>query len=280
MFIEKVRSFVILTTTLSLLAACQTTQLKTSLTAEDQGSFKFPGVDNYWKGKTWDLSGTLDFPEAGTGAKYPLIVLSHGSRGPGYRSRTWGELFREHGYATFRLDYYTQRGLSRGGRGGPKTSADIFSALSVLATHPRIDTQKVALMGFSRGGTITDRAISYSPEETGGIHPAAFVILYGGCIFSNSSDVKPDVPVLFLIGDQDDLMSADVCRLAAERGKEAGQDIRTVVYPGAHHGFDGEGTSTVQWGGKSVRMWANQEVTAKARAEVLQTLKRAFAKRS
>jgi dienelactone hydrolase len=263
------------------LGGCQTMgPPKTTLTVTDEGSFSFPGIDNYWKGNTSNLSGTLDFPPASKDARLPLVVLLHGSAGPGYRSRSWASFFREQGYATFRLDYYTLRGLSQGGRGGPKTPYDVYSALRVLATHPKIDTSKVAIMGFSRGASITARSMSYSVDETGGVHPAAFISLYGGCEGTFISGSSPDVPVLYLVGEEDDLVPSRACVSLMKTGESFGKDIKTVVYPDAYHGFDDSISRTVMFGGQTVRMFADGEVTAKARVEVLSTLKRAFAKRS
>ena len=253
---------------------------KTTLTAADEGTFSFPGIDNYWKGKTSNLSGALDFPATSGDGKVPLVVLLHGSAGPGYRSASWGSYFREHGYASFRLDYYTLRGLTQGGRGGPKTAADVYSALRVLKTHPRIDTSKIAVMGFSRGGTITARSLGYSEDETGGVHPAAFIAVYGGCQGTFFNESTPDVPILFLVGDEDDLVPSDACVAVEEVGKSYGKDVKTVVYKGAHHGFDDNNRRDIYWGGQSVRMYPNGEVTEKARIEVLSTLKRAFTKGS
>jgi dienelactone hydrolase len=263
------------------LAGCQTAgPPKTTLTASDEGTFAFPGIDNYWRGNTSNLSGTLEFPQGAASNSLPLVVLLHGSAGPGYRSRTWANYFLDNGYATFRLDYYTLRGLTQGGQGGPKAAEDVYSALSVLKTHPRVDTSRIAIMGFSRGGTITARSMNYSADETGGVHPAAFIMLYGGCEGTFFSSDSPDVPILFLVGADDDLVPATACESAMELGQSYDKDVRTVVYPNAYHGFDDNASRTVSFGGSSVRMQPDSDVTAKARVEVLGTLKRAFAKGS
>ncbi len=259
-----------------ILGGCQTTPLDRALTAADEGSFVFRGIDNYWRGNTSNLSGILDFPSSAKSGQVPLVVLLHGSAGPGYRSRSWGEYFRDNGFATFRLDYYTQRGLTRGGRGGPASAADVYSTLKFLKSHPRIDTTKIAVMGFSRGGSITFLSIDYDEEDTGGIRPAAFIALYGGCERFVPDQGTPNVPILILVGEHDTLTSVEGCRIKMEMGKDYGKDIKTVVYPNAYHGFDDDRTRTVQFGGQSVKMVADSAVTAKARAEVLQTLRRAF----
>lgn len=46
-------------------------------------------------------------------------------------------------------------------------------------------------------------------------------------------------PVRELVGGADDYTGVDACVRYAERRKAAGDDYVIVVYPGAHHGFNG-----------------------------------------
>lgn len=261
---------------LLILGGCITAPKKTALTAADAGRFSFPAEKNYWKGKEADLVGTLEFPE-GTSGKVPAMIIMHGSAGMGYRGASWGEFLREHGIATFRIDYFTPRGLNQAGRDGPASPYDVYAGLKILATHPRIDAERIGVMDFSRGGSITLLSLNYDPQETGGVHPQAFVALYPGCQRVQFGRNLPDVPILILVGGEDVLSFAEVCEQRAQEAKAHGKDVKTVVYPGVHHGFDDNNSRTVQWGGRSVRMEANREATQQARGEVLVTLRRAFA---
>jgi dienelactone hydrolase len=58
------------------------------------------------------------------------------------------------------LDSFSGRGLKPPFESGAVPSPltiiiDSHRALSLLATHPRIDPKRIALMGFSRGGVAT-----------------------------------------------------------------------------------------------------------------------------
>ena len=61
------------------------------------------------------------------------------------------------GIATFAIDGMTGRGLVGVGSnqavlGRLNFIVDIYSSLAILAKHPRVDADRIVLMGFSRGG--------------------------------------------------------------------------------------------------------------------------------
>ena len=69
----------------------------------------------------------------------------------------WEEEFNAIGVSTFTLDGLTGRGLTQvitdqALLGRLNFILDIYRALDVLAKHPRVDSSRIALMGFSRGG--------------------------------------------------------------------------------------------------------------------------------
>jgi len=263
------------------LNACQTGgPPRTSLKLADEGTFAFPGVDNYWKGNTSNLSGTLLFPNSvASNVKLPLMVILHGSSGQDFRDSTWSDFLNENGIATFQLDYFSGRGLSSASRGGPETPADVYSALRVLKTHPRIDASKISIMGFSRGGMLTLRAVGYDTEETGGVVPAAFIAIYPGCGFLQMSKDMPDQPILILNGEEDTRSSANQCRFVEKQAEELGKNnIKIVIYPGVAHGFDGNKMGTVHDGTQTIFLTPSGTVTEAARKEVIQLLKKAYAR--
>ena len=61
------------------------------------------------------------------------------------------------GVSTFALGGFTGRALTQVNTdqsllGRLNFILDIYRALDILAKHPRVDPQRIALMGFSRGG--------------------------------------------------------------------------------------------------------------------------------
>ena len=102
------------------------------------------------------LTGRLAVPESE--GPVPLVLLLHGSDGPANGSVwNWGNFLGSLGMATLKVDSYTGRGHSviyteqaRVAEFAPVY--DIYRAIEVIADDQRIDPEKIAVMGFSRGG--------------------------------------------------------------------------------------------------------------------------------
>ncbi|MGI9166836.1 MAG: acetylxylan esterase [Pyrinomonadaceae bacterium] len=61
---------------------------------------------------------------------------------------------------------------------------DSYRALSLLATHPRIDPKRIALMGFSRGGGVALYASLRRFQRLhgpAGLEFAAYIPFYANC---------------------------------------------------------------------------------------------------
>lgn len=249
-----------------------------SLDGFSGGKFSFEGIDNYWKGKTSDLSGELTFPSTPSSDPVPTVMILHGSAGPGYRSDNWASFLNDHGYATLKLDYYSHRGINQGRRDGPASSGDVYSALNILSTHPNVDKTKIAILGFSRGGSITLMSTMYSPAYTAGINPAAFIAFYPGCERISVDKNAPDVPIAVMIGDKDSLANLPACQALADGGDRYGKNVQLYVYEGGYHGFDDNVARTINWGGSSVRMQPDAKIKAQSREDVLKVLQEAFSR--
>ena len=71
------------------------------------------------------------------------------------RDLAWADRFIASGMATFVVDSFSPRGV-KGFARQPSffaSVADLYAALHLLRTHPRIDPARIALMGFSARGT-------------------------------------------------------------------------------------------------------------------------------
>lgn len=204
-------------------------------------------------GQTVNIVGHLFLPPGAD--KVAAVVLVHGSGGI-YEAELdyWPRQFNAAGIAVFTLDLFGPRGVQSTADDQSLVPfaadvADVFAAVRLLATHPRVDRQRIALMGFSRGGTATLRAaverIIASQKLPDGLRYAAFVPTYaGGCAGIFRLVVKPGVfskaPMLFIHGDADDYTPIGACReYAGEIGK-AGTPVEFEVIEGAHHKFDAD----------------------------------------
>lgn len=193
--------------------------------------------------------------------KTPAVVLVHGSGGvyPELAS-FWARRLNEAGMAAFIIDVFGPRGVQSTAEDQSQVpfaadTADAFAALGMLATHPRIDARRIAVMGFSRGGMTAVRSgvlriangSSAAPDQRFAAHVAVYA---GGCTGTLAVTAKPGVfsaaPMLFVHGDADDYTYASDCRDYSQRLKAAGVPTEFVALPGARHKFDLDNPQRVQ----------------------------------
>jgi dienelactone hydrolase len=92
----------------------------------------------------------------GAAGRRPAVVLVHGSGGVSPREDRWADELRRAGAATFVLDSFTGRGITFTEEDQAQLSSlamigDAYRALELLATHPRIDPERIAVRGFPKG---------------------------------------------------------------------------------------------------------------------------------
>jgi dienelactone hydrolase len=201
---------------------------------------------------------------AGAG-RLPVVMLQHGSGGMGANVEMWTREFNAMGVSTFALDGFTGRGLTQVNinqalLGRLNFILDIYRALDILAKHPRVDTQRIALMGFSRGGQAALYASLKrfnSMWNKSGIEFAAYMPFYPDCAttFVSDTDVA-DRPIRIFGGTLDNYNPIALCKAYVERLKSVGRDVQLTEYPNAPHAFDnpfGPVPAAAVAGGQTVR---------------------------
>ena len=209
-------------------------------------------VDNRRPRPSQEIVGHLSLPPGSE--PVPAVVLMHGSGGvyPALLN-FWPKLLNEAGFAALVVDSFGPRGVQSTAedQGQVPFAADItdaFAALGLLASHPRIDPQRIAVMGFSRGGITAWRSAAQrvvAGAAPAGLRFAAHVPVYsGGCVGQLSLHVQPGVfgpaPMLFIHGGDDDYTFAADCQGFAGRIAAAGTPSEFLLIPGARHKFDAD----------------------------------------
>jgi dienelactone hydrolase len=178
--------------------------------------------------------------------RLPLVVLMHGSGGMGPNIESWARELNAIGASTFALDGFTGRGLTQVSTDQAKLGRlnfilDIYRALDILAKHPRVDSARIALMGFSRGGQAALYASLQRFHRTwnkSGMDFAGYVAFYPDCATTFVSDTDVAGPIRIFGGTPDDYNPVALCKAYVERLRAAGRDVVLTEYPDAPHSFD------------------------------------------
>jgi len=213
--------------------------------------------------KSWNAStaalmaGTLPNPDVPVDAvltlpknpsgKVPAAIILHGISGIGAHYSQVAEMLNGMGMAALVIDSYATRdvkAVSEATRKSPYSYrvADAYAGLKLLSTHPAIDPNRIALIGYSAGGAVMLLSVSGQARRAtvgdGGPRFAAYVGYYPHCAVQYRSPEAPGVPMLMLLGGADNITPPQICQTYGDRLKAKGADLKVVVYPGAHHAFD------------------------------------------
>jgi dienelactone hydrolase len=196
-------------------------------------------------GKPTAITGQLRIAQ-GLG-RLPTVVLQHGSNGFGPNIEYWSRQLNRAGISTFALDGFAGRGLeevysNQTLLGRLNFILDVYRALEILDSHPRVDPRRIALMGFSRGGQATLYASLkrfHRMWKPSGAEFAAYIPFYPDCMttFVGDTDIAKS-PIRVFHGAPDDSNPVSACKAYVDRLKAAGHDVELTVYPNASHGFD------------------------------------------
>lgn len=182
---------------------------------------------------------------AGAGAKRPAVVALHGCGGvfrangrQQVRDEDWGRRLSGQGFVVVFPDSFGSRGL------GPQCAVkeraivprqradDAIAAARWLAAQPDVDASRIALIGWSHGGSTTLWTVD--TRRKGDMPFKTAIAFYPGCRpFAEAAVWTSRIPLLILMGAADDWTPPEPCRRLIGR-----KYVRFVEYPGAYHGFD------------------------------------------
>src|SRR4051812_15315559 len=209
------------------------------------------------------LDGKLQVPgywfAAQADGRRPAVLELHGCGGA-FDSRGLlvgsylrdAQLFNLEGIHVLALDSFSPRGhasiceipLKQRTVNEDDRRADVYAALQWLARQPAVDAARIAVVGRSHGGSTVLTTMNGADDmvRSQAIRPRAAVALYPGCSrFARMRAYEPAAPLLVMIGELDDWTPAQRCVELRDKLARAHQDagFELIVYPGSHHGFDG-----------------------------------------
>ena len=196
------------------------------------------------------VRANLSFPEQAKD-RYPAAVVVVHSLG-GYRDANEGYVaaeLRNSGFATLTYDSFAARGTTGAAMQGspgylPAGVADAYAALRQLASEPRIDSDRIAIVGFSYGAEVAHLTAFEALRSVLNPGPgrfAAHVAFYPGGSYGAIAEpgAYTGSPVLMLLGGKDDNLPVAKIETYLAYARAAGNPapIKTVTYPGAYHAW-------------------------------------------
>jgi dienelactone hydrolase len=233
---------------------------------------RFPGPTTEPK----QLTGHLVRPR-GAGP-FPAAVLLHNCAGILMES-DWARWLAAEGYVALIVDSFNGRGTTNvcsPGSPGPSTSLmamDALAALDHLQTLDFVKHDRIAVIGWSYGGTATLAVTAYQEDRLLGQRTAArrfraAVVFYPWC----GALSRVTMPTLLLLGEVDEELPPAACVVRGEDLRRTGAPIDWLVFPGAHHNFDNAalGTQAHKYRGFTVKYDA--DATSKAQKRIREFL--------
>jgi len=206
-------------------------------------------------------------PNVAAGTRVPLVIAVHGCGGMysaaasragqlSERFGAWTELLLRDGYAVLWPDSFAPRGRREicTIRTGDRTITaatrrlDGLGALAYAAQLPGVDRGRIALVGWSHGGSTTLATINAKDSQVTAFRAApdapaffvAAVAFYPGCVGTLRQGARwaPAMPTTIHIGASDDWTPAAPCVELGYAMRERREPVTVTVYPDSHHGFD------------------------------------------
>jgi dienelactone hydrolase len=192
------------------------------------------------------LEGYLAYDDAQSG-KRPGVLIVHEWTGHNPYVRKRAEQLAQLGYVAFALDMYG-KGVQAKDAAEAKKMSDVFkndralmraragAGLDILRKNARVDTEKLAAIGYCFGGT------TVLEMARGGADLVGVVSFHGALDTPNTDDAKKiKGKVLALHGADDPFVPADQVAKFEEEMRKAKVDWQLVKYGGAVHSFTNPG---------------------------------------
>lgn len=218
---------------------------------------------------------------ATTGARKGLLNARH---------QAAADMLADQGYAVLFPDSLSPRGerelctQKMGQRKIDQTQrrADALGALAWAAAQPWGDAKRLALLGWSHGGSAVLSATDMTRADVRAqaVRPVLAVAFYPGCSAPLKSGYQPSTRLVLMLGEKDDWTPSQPC---VALGKGVGAEVN--VFPGSYHDFDNP-TGTVRLRtdvpngvnpGQGVHVGPNPAAREKAYARLLALLREVFA---
>mgnify|MGYP001811845819 CR=1 FL=1 len=179
---------------------------------------------------------------------FPAVLFQHGRRGLDALVRKLALRLAARGFVVLAPDVYTARFIDpRPIEHLRETEQDVDAAIDVLLALPDVSTSKLCAYSHTRGGYYTLRVATTFERQ--GKQIACYVASYPHWQDPNAGEpmqvyrYAPEIdqlsiPALIFIGEYEQYQRRRSIEGAVLSMKQAGRDVRLIVYPGVGRGFD------------------------------------------
>lgn len=190
------------------------------------------------------------------------VLMFHGCGGLRQVQEDYAAAALEAGYGVMIIGSNAARGIGRFGSmsqvcmalrlWGQERAADVYAAIALAQADPRLDDQRLALIGWSHGGwTVLDalgfHARGETPPALTGPAPAlddhvrVAITVYPYCGFpvrTDGSGLDAAIPVHAVLAENDMIAPHRDCVRLLSRAQASGGAVEFAVWPGLTHAFD------------------------------------------
>ena len=220
-------------------------------------------------GRPVRLQGLVFSPPDAGNRRLPAVLALHGCGGMysvlkskrdalSMRHQAMADLLVAEGYIVLFPDSFRSRGVEEictiESRRRTITQrnrlSDTLGALAWLQRREDVQPDRIAVLGWSHGGSAVLAGLNAKEAAVAGRKAAADyfragVAFYPGC--SDSLHVKPGyslaAPLTLFIAGSDDWTPPGPCVSLAGRLRDAGEPVEITVYADTYHGFDAPGSA-------------------------------------
>jgi dienelactone hydrolase len=223
-------------------------------------------------GRPVRIQGLLFSPAEAAAGRRPAVLALHGCGGMysvlkskrdalSMRHQAMADLLVAEGYIVLFPDSFRSRGVEEictiESRRRTITQrnrlSDTLGALAWLQQREDVQPDRIAVLGWSHGGSAVLAGLNAKQAAVAGRKAAADyfragVAFYPGC--SDSLQVRPGyslaAPLTLFVAGSDDWTPPGPCVNLAGRLRDAGEPVEITVYADTYHGFDAPGSARQQ----------------------------------
>src|SRR6266571_7071873 len=172
------------------------------------------------------------------GQRFPAVIGLHGSGGGHATMAEPANLLAEQGFAVYVLRYFDRTGTTEADRETifrhfPIWMKTLWDAVSLVASQPQVDPERIGLLGFSLGAylSLSNAAIDSRVR--------AVVEFFGGLPKEMKFFMRRLCPVLILHGEADPTVPVQEAYHLQRVLEKKRIPYEMQIYPGAGHSFEG-----------------------------------------